>query len=230
MRVDEVEHRALERVFVHLPVPDDDPRFGHQPLHQVADRENRLDAVVHEVHLAAALQLVADRAPDHLLIELDDVGLNRQAILRRRLDDRHVADADKRHVQRPRNRRRAHRQHVDLPPQLLDLLLVRHAEPLLLVDDEQAEVAELDVLRQQPVGADDDVDLAGGQIGERLLLLGLAAEAADHLDANRETRRTAPSASSDAGRRARWSARGTATCLPSITALNAARMATSVLP
>ena len=154
-------------VLVHLAVADDDARFGDQPLHQVADRENRLDAVVDEVHLAAALELVADRAADHLLIELDDVGLNRQAILRRRLDDRHVADADERHVQRPRNRRRAHRQHVHLLPQLLDLLLVRDAEPLLLVDDEQAEIAELDVLRQQAVGADDDVDLAGGEVGER---------------------------------------------------------------
>ena len=162
---DEVEHRALERVLAHLPVADDDPRFRHEPLDQVADREDRLDAVVDEVHLPAARQLVADRAADDLLIELDDVGLNRQAILRRRLDDRHVADADERHVQRPRNRRRAHRQHVDLLPQLLDLLLVRDAEPLLFVDDEQAEVAELDVLRQQPMRADDDVDLAGGEIG-----------------------------------------------------------------
>jgi hypothetical protein len=42
----------------------------------------------------------------------------------------------------------------------LEVLLVRHAEALLLVDDHQAEVLELDVLRQEPVGADDDVDLA----------------------------------------------------------------------
>ena len=59
---DEIEHRALERLLVHLPVPDDDARFRHEPLHQAADREDRLDAVVHEVHLAAARQLVADRA------------------------------------------------------------------------------------------------------------------------------------------------------------------------
>ena len=55
----------------------------------------------------------------------------------------------------------------------LMLLLVRHAEPLLLVDDEQPEIAELDVLREQAVRADDHVDLAGGEIGERLLLLRL---------------------------------------------------------
>ena len=65
---------------------------------------------------------------------------------------------------------------------------MRDAEPLLLVHHEQAEVAEVDVLRQQPVGADDHVHLAGGQVGERLLLLGARAEAADHVDRHREGR------------------------------------------
>ncbi len=50
---------------------------------------------------------------------------------------------------------------------LLDALLVRDAEALLLVDDEQPEILELHVLRQQAVRADDDVDLAGGDAGER---------------------------------------------------------------
>ena len=59
---DEVEHRLLELVLPHLAVADDDPRLGHQPLHQTADREDRLDAVVDEVDLAAALQLVPHRA------------------------------------------------------------------------------------------------------------------------------------------------------------------------
>ena len=39
-------------------------------------------------------------------------------------------------------------------------LLVLHAEALLLVDDQQAEVLELHVVGEQPVGADDAVDLA----------------------------------------------------------------------
>ena len=124
-----------------------------------------------------------------------------------------------------------HRQHVDLLPQLLDLLLVRDAEALLLVDDQQAEIAELDVLRQQPVRADDDVDLAGGEIRRAISFCSaLRAEAADHVDAHRETRRSARvsvfscwNASTVVGAR-------NATCLPSITALNAARIATSVLP
>ena len=42
--------------------------------------------------------------------------------------------------------------------QLLQPLLVLDAEMLLLVDDEQAEIGELDVLAEQRMGADDDVD------------------------------------------------------------------------
>ena len=136
---------------------------GTSRVIEVADRVDRLDAVVDEVDLAAAFHLGADRPLDHCLVELDDVGLDRQAILRRRLDDRHVADAGERHVQRARDRRRRHRQHVHALAHLLDALLVRDAEALLLVDDEQAEVAELHVLRQQPMRADDDLDLAGGR-------------------------------------------------------------------
>ena len=41
----------------------------------------------------------------------------------------------------------------------LQPLLVLDAEALLLVDDDQAEVLELHVLAEQPVRADDDVDL-----------------------------------------------------------------------
>jgi len=73
---------------------------------------------------------------------------------------------------------------VDLAPELLDALLVRHAESLLLVDDEQAEIAEGDVFGEEPVRADDDVDAPGGQVGDDRLLLRLAAEAAHHLDAH----------------------------------------------
>ena len=40
------------------------------------------------------------------------------------------------------------------------------AEVLLLVDDEKAEVAELDIASEQRMGADDDVDVA---LGEALL-------------------------------------------------------------
>ena len=65
---------------------------------------------------------------------------------------------------------------------------MRHAEALLLVDHEEPEIAELDVLGEQAMRADDDVDLAFAQVLERLGLLGLRAEPADHVDAHGKRR------------------------------------------
>ena len=87
-------------------------------------------------------------------------------------------------MQRARDRRGRHGQHVDLLAHLLQPLLVAHAEALLLVDDEQAQVLELDVFREQAMGPDEDIDLAGcDAIQDRRLLLG-GAKAARHLDAD----------------------------------------------
>ena len=63
---------------------------------------------------------------------------------------------------------------------------MHHAEPLFLVHDQQAEIAKLHVLRQQAVRADDDFDLGGREVFERLFLLGLRAKSADHVDSHRE--------------------------------------------
>ena len=50
------------------------------------------------------------------------------------------------------------RQHVHVLAQLLQPLLVRDAEVLLLVDDQQPEPRELNLLAEQRVRADHDVD------------------------------------------------------------------------
>ena len=73
-----------------------------------------------------------------------------------------------------------------LVAQLLHRLLVLHAEALLLVDDEEAEVLELDVAGEQAVRPDHAVDLAGRQPVDDLARLARGEEAAEHLDADRE--------------------------------------------
>ena len=90
-----------------------------------------------------------------------------------------------RHLQRARDRRRAHRDHVDLELQLAHQLLLLDAEALLLVDHQQAEVLRAHVAREQPVRADQDVDLALGEALDRLALIGGGAEARDVLDLER---------------------------------------------
>ena len=114
LAVHEGEHRALEFGLGHLAVADDDARLRHELADLGGELVDRLDAVVDEVDLAAALQLHFDGGADQLLVELGDDGLDGHAIFGRRLDDGHVAQADERHVQRARDGRRGHGEHVDL--------------------------------------------------------------------------------------------------------------------
>ena len=80
------------------------------------------------------------------------------------------------------------RQHVHRGPQLLEPLLRRDPEPLLLVHHDQAQVLERDVLRQQPVRPDDDVHAARREPRDRRLLLLRAHEPRQQLDGERERR------------------------------------------
>ena len=89
-------------------------------------------------------------------------------------------------MQRARDRRRRHRERVDLEPQLAQQLLLAHAEALLLVDDDQPELLRDDVAREQAVRADQHLDLALAELAQRLLDVAGLAHARDGLDAHRE--------------------------------------------
>ena len=49
---------------------------------------------------------------------------------------------------------------MDVGLEVLQPLFVGDAETLLFVDDDEAELLEIDALGEQRVGADDDIDLA----------------------------------------------------------------------
>ena len=108
-----------------------------------------LHAVVEEEGLAAAGVLALQRLAHELLVVLADVGLDGPAALGRRLDDRDVAQAGEAHLQRARDRRGAHGDHVHLELELAQQLLLLDAEALLLVHDEQPEVLRPHVAREQ---------------------------------------------------------------------------------
>ena len=101
------EHPLLELLLVELAVGDLEAHARAQAAQALGGLVDRLDAVVHEERLAPALLLAHDRLLDELLVVLADVGLDRAPALGRRLDHRDVADARHRHLQRPRDRRRA---------------------------------------------------------------------------------------------------------------------------
>ena len=170
-------HPVLELPLAHLPVRGQHAQLRAQLPDLLPRLLDRLDAVVEVERLPAALVLAGQRLRDQLLVVLADGRPDRTAALGRRLDDRDVAQAGERHVQRPRDRRRREREHVGLEAERLQQLLLRHAEALLLVDDHEPEVLRHDVAREHPVRADEHVDLALRQLGEHLLRLLRRAEA-----------------------------------------------------
>lgn len=66
--------------------------------------------------------------------------------------------------------RRRQGQHIHAGKHLLELLLVRHAEPLFLVHNGETQGVEFHVFLHNAVGADDNIRLAAFDLLEDLLL------------------------------------------------------------
>ncbi len=75
---------------------------------------------------------------------------------------------------------------VDFLAHLLEPLLVGDAEALLFIDDDEAEVLEVDIALEEAMGADDDIHGAIGERGDGRALLAVRAEAREHVDAHGE--------------------------------------------
>ena len=184
---DHALHDRRELLLVHLAVRHIYDRAVEHLRDAQGSALDVFNAVVQVVHLPAALQLAAHGVAQHVPVVLHNEGLHRDAVLRRLFDGGHVADAGQGHVQRARDGRGREREHVDRAAHLLDVLLVRHAEALLLVDDEQAEVLERNILLQQLMRADHEIALAAAHVCQRLADLPLRAKAREHPDLDRET-------------------------------------------
>jgi hypothetical protein len=143
--VAELEHRPFELVLVHLPVGDADARLGNERRDPSGDVVDGLDPVVDVEDLPVAQELAPDGRHHDLVVVLTHVGHDRVPVLRRGVDDGHVANAGHRHLEGARDRCRSKRQHVDTGPQRLELLLLLDTEALLLVHDHESEITELDV-------------------------------------------------------------------------------------
>ena len=161
-------HPLVEVGGGHLPVRDDELHLGHLLAQEGLDLREVGDPRHDVERLPAAIVLAEQRLAHGHRVELADVGADRQPVDRRRRDQAELAHARERQLQRPRDRRRGQGQHVDVRAQRLQPLLVGDAEMLLLVDDEQPEVAEPDALGEQRVGADHDLDRAVGEPVARL--------------------------------------------------------------
>ena len=159
----EVEHHLLQVAFRHLAMRGDDGRLRHRLAQLSGHLLDVLHPVVDEEDLPLTSQFTTDRGSHLSLVVGPGEGQHRMALLGRGGDGRHLADAGDGHLEGARDRGGTHRQHVDVDAHFLECLLVLDAEPLLLVDDHQAQVGELHLVTDQPVGADRDVDASGRQ-------------------------------------------------------------------
>ena len=73
--------------------------------------------------------------------------------------------------------------HLTLPT----ILLVYDSEPLLLIDDHQAEIPEADIRRQETMGPYQNIDLSLPGLLDRFLLLEPRTKAAQNIDGDGET-------------------------------------------
>ena len=179
-------HHLLQRVLIHLPVRHAHARLPGCGLHASHRFLDGPDAVGDIVHLPASGKLAPDGGADHVGIPLSDVNLDGASIVGRREDEAHVAHARQRHLHGARDRRCRKREHVDALAKVLHLLLVAHAEALLLVNDHQAQVMGVHIARQQAMRAYQHIHAAVGEALERRSLLLRRTEAAEHLDGHAE--------------------------------------------
>ena len=133
-------------ILAHLAVGYADYGIGQHIFYFCSRVLYALNAVMQIIHLPAAPKLRVHRLREHFGIVLDNIGLHRRAVVRRLLENRHIAYAGERHVERPRYGRRGQGENIDLRIKLLELLLLSHAEALLLVYYYQPEVTELNIL------------------------------------------------------------------------------------
>ena len=109
---------------------------GHEALDHGGLLLEVFDAVVDEKDLALAAQLIGDGVANELAVKAVQHGLDGLAVGRGRLDDREVADAQERELQRAWNGRGGERERVHVRAQQAQLLFGPHAELVFFVDDE----------------------------------------------------------------------------------------------
>ena len=156
----ESAHPLLDLARAHLTVRGDEFHLGHVFVQPVRYRVHVGNARHDDEALPAAMMFAQQRLAHHHVVPFHHIGAHRQAIDRRGLDGGEFAQTRHRHLQSARDRRGRERQHVHVGAQLLELFLVRDAEALLLVDDDETEILELGLLRQDRMRAHDDVDVA----------------------------------------------------------------------
>ena len=170
-------HALIELARSHLRMGHHEGNLRHVFAQEFLDLGDVLHAGHHVEALPAPVMLAQERLADGDGIEFAHIGADGEAIDGGRGDHRKIAHARERHLQRARDRRGGEGEHMHVRAHFLQPLLVGNPEALLLVDHQQAEIAELHRFRQQSMGADHDIHRAIGDAGAGARGLGAAHEA-----------------------------------------------------
>src|SRR5690242_10904129 len=178
----ESQQNLFQLRFAHLSVADADAALGKHFLNKGGSHEDGVHAIVYEIHLPLAREFLFNGGFDQVGVKMSDYRVDRQAIFRRRLDDRHVAQAEQRHVQSARNRSGAHGEHIHVVAELLQSLFVADAEALFFIDDQQTQIVEDHVFREHTMSADEHVHFSNREIFENGLHFLRSTKTADQLN------------------------------------------------
>ena len=162
-------------------------RFRRGDIEQLRLGDQRADPI----DLRAAVDGARDAGDDFVEpFERNGAGCDRLPSRRLFVEPRYIHVAIAREQQRARDRRRGHHQKLGARACALGLERepLMHAEAMLLVDDDQAEVFEGDLLLEQRVRADQDVDVARLERVEDLGALASALAAREQRNAQASRR------------------------------------------
>ena len=163
-----VEDELLHYVRLHLAVCRGDACIGDELGDACREFGQLRNLVVDDEDLSVAREFEVDGLLDDSIVEAMNLGLDGVAVGGRGGDDAEVASAHEAELQGAGDGSGCHGERIDVDAHGLERLLDLDAELLLLVDDEETEVGKLHLLADELMGADDDVDVALGEVGEEL--------------------------------------------------------------
>ena len=184
LAVPEFVHGIFEFLFGHLTVRHTHTGRRHEFLHHGRRLGQGLHPVVHEEHLTLPGQLTFHDLPQRAAVPVDDGRGHGLALGGRGFQHGKLAYAGHGKLKRAGNGRGRKSKSIHVFAQFLQLFLVTHAETLLLVENEQAEIGQLHVLGKQTVRTYENIYLPPGRSLQGFRLPGSGHETAEqpHID------------------------------------------------
>ena len=186
LTVDKAIHDTLQFPLTHLTVGIGNLRIRYQLGNLCRYLRDLVDTVVYIIHLTIPRHLALNSFPDHLLIVLHDVSLDRHTVMRRLFQHTHVPDSDQAHMQSSRNRRRGQSQHVHVLFHLFNLFLMTDTKPLFLVNDQQTQILADHIFGKDTMCSDHDIHRSFFQTFDCRFLLLWCPETAEQFHINWE--------------------------------------------